>query len=77
MRTNRPTHLFYGHYTGQPAFSALTLLVGRQKGHPVNRVNSRNAGHDDSTINIVVVIIIICLQCSDTVDWVAGRASSQ
>jgi len=25
----------YGHYTGQPgAFSTLTLLVGRQEGHP-------------------------------------------
>ena len=45
-------------------------------------------GHDDSTINIVVVIIIIviiitriiichqcfCLQCFDTVGWAAGRA---
>jgi len=25
---------FYDHYTGQPAFSALTPLVGRQEGHP-------------------------------------------
>jgi len=26
---------FYSHYTGQPsAFSALTLLVRRQEGHP-------------------------------------------
>jgi len=29
--------------------------------HQMNRVNSRNDfGHDDSTINIVVVIIIYC-----------------
>ena len=29
-------HPFYGHYTGQPffAFSALTLMVGQQEGHP-------------------------------------------
>ena len=26
--------LFYSHYTGQPAFSALALLVGRQEGRP-------------------------------------------
>jgi len=54
----------------------------------MNQVNSRNdIGHDDSTINIVAVIliiiivisiIIVCvyfLQCFDTVGWAAGWAS--
>jgi len=27
----------YFHYAGHPAFSALTLLVGRQEGHPARR----------------------------------------
>ena len=32
--------------------------------HQMNRVNSRNDfGHDDSTINIVVVIIITLIMC--------------
>ena len=26
-------------------------------------------------INIVVVVVVRCLQCFDTVGWVAGRAS--
>ena len=41
-------------------------------------VNSRNDfGHDDSTVNIVVFIIITCtsIQCFDAVGWAAGRAS--
>jgi len=39
--------------------------------HQMNRVNSRNDfGHDDSTINIVMAIIIIIIQCFD-----AGRAT--
>ena len=37
-------------------------------------------GHDDSTINMVMAIIIITinsqvLQCFDAVGWAAGRAS--
>jgi len=35
--------------------------------HQMNRVNSRNDfGHDDSTINIVMAIIIIILSISET-----------
>jgi len=33
--------LFYSHYTGQPAFSALTLLVGRQEGRPACKKTER------------------------------------
>ena len=52
--------------------------------HQMNWVYSRSDfGHDDSTMNIVVVIIIsiiiimrqYCLQCFDEVGWAAGRAS--
>ena len=31
---NTQQPLFYNQYRGQPVFSALTLLVGRQEGHP-------------------------------------------
>ena len=47
----------------------------------MNPVNSRNDfGHNDSTINIVVVVTVIImvarsLQCFDSVGWAAGRAS--
>jgi len=35
--------------------------------HQINRVNSRNDfGHDDSTINIVIAIIIIFLKPTST-----------
>ena len=38
--TRTANHPFYGHYTGQP-FSALTLLVGRQEGHPACKKTER------------------------------------
>ena len=42
--------------------------------HQMNRVNSRNDfGHDDSTINIVVAIIIIIIKTSLTQTNYADR----
>ena len=42
--------------------------------HQINRVNSRNDfGHDGSTINIVVIIVIsIVINCNTTMSFVCG-----
>ena len=52
QRTHSPSRLAWSGVGGHPA---LSLYI-----HQMNRVNSRNDfGHDDSTINIVMAIIII------------------
>ena len=42
LASNKSIHrpLFNGHCLGEPAFSALTLLVGRQEGHPARKNSS-------------------------------------
>ena len=52
----------FGGLTAQVDWLGLWLADTRRSVyiHQMNRVNSRNDfGHDDSTINIVIVIIII------------------
>jgi len=46
--------------------------------HQMNRVNSRNDfGHDDSTVNIVMaIVIIIILQCKGTRTTIASGLQS-
>ena len=64
----------FGRLTAQVSWLGLGLTTTQRSVyvHQMNRVNSRNDfGHDDSTINIVMaIIIIIIINCSDF----AGRS---
>jgi len=52
------------------AFSALTLLVGRQEGHPACKKLSSVC-----VCVCVCMYVCVCLQCFDAVGWVSGSAS--